>query len=180
MDSSTASDGGYFETLLERYGVPWLALAYDCCGDRHLAEDVLAEALVNLHYALLKGEVENLEAWMTTTIRRRASDRVRKESAQRRLRDGLTEKRSTKTSQAENDADFDESFIAEPRDWQAIKEALPSLPERQRDVIRLRLFEKLSPAEVAIRLECTESAVYAAQHKAIGNLRKIISGEKKE
>lgn len=35
---------------------------------------------------------------------------------------------------------------------------MPSLPERQREVIRMRLFEELPLQEKAVRLGCTEVA----------------------
>ena len=150
--------------LLSAHGDAWLALAYSCCGDFHHAEDAVVEALANLEQAFLKGGVDNPSAWMETAVRRRGADRSRKEGAQRNLLDRLARETSSKPDYSSElplppdpddlpvaVADSCEPFIAEPHHWQAVEDALPDLPERQREVIRLRLFEKLSPAEIAGR-----------------------------
>ena len=54
------------------------------------------------------------------------------------------------------------------------KDALPRLPKRQQEVIRLRLFEKLSTAEIAGRLGCSEGAVKMMQSRAVYKLQLLI------
>jgi RNA polymerase sigma-70 factor (ECF subfamily) len=53
----------------------------------------------------------------------------------------------------------------------ALREAVLALPERQRDVVLLRLVEGLSTAETARRLQCAEGTVKATLHHATRSLR---------
>jgi RNA polymerase sigma-70 factor (ECF subfamily) len=53
----------------------------------------------------------------------------------------------------------------------ALRDAVLALPERQRDVVLLRLIEGLSTAETARRLHCAEGTVKATLHHATRNLR---------
>lgn len=52
-----------------------------------------------------------------------------------------------------------------------LREAVLSLPERQRDVLLLRLIEGLSTVETAHRLGCAEGTVKASLHQATRKLR---------
>ena len=52
-----------------------------------------------------------------------------------------------------------------------LREAVLALPDRQRDVVLLRLVEGLSTAETARRLGCAEGTVKASLHQATQKLR---------
>lgn len=54
---------------------------------------------------------------------------------------------------------------------ETLREAVLALPERQRDVVILRLVEGMSTAETARRLECAEGTVKATLHQATKKLR---------
>lgn len=163
--------------LLEIHGTVWLAMARNCCGDHHFGEDALWEALHALSRELANGTVDNVTGWMAKTLHHRASERVRKESGQHRIRARLTESISDESAYAVSSdglSNEDELFVIEEGHWDAIHAALPRLPPRQREVIRMRLFEKLSPGEIAESLGCTESAVHMAQSKAVKNLQRLV------
>ena len=57
------------------------------------------------------------------------------------------------------------------RDEVRLLEAVLTLPERQRDVLLLRLVEGLSVAETARRMQCAEGTVKASLHHATQKLR---------
>jgi RNA polymerase sigma-70 factor (ECF subfamily) len=56
-------------------------------------------------------------------------------------------------------------------DPEGLREAVLALPERQRDVLLLRLVEGLSVAETARRMHCAEGTVKASLHQATQKLR---------
>ena len=56
----------------------------------------------------------------------------------------------------------------------ALSDAVLALPERQRDVVMLRLVEGLSTAETANRLGCAEGTVKATLHQATRKLREYL------
>ena len=109
-----------------------------------------------------------------TVIRRRAADFHRKESTQQGIKERLAQEAIGQDGRVspplpreaddpeEADGDPGEPFIVEPKHWHAIKEALPDLPERQREVIRMRLFDKLSTAEISERWGYSENAACMA------------------
>lgn len=53
-----------------------------------------------------------------------------------------------------------------------VRNLVSALPERQREVVMLRLFEDLSVKETAGAMGCREGTVKALLHKATSNLRK--------
>ncbi|MGI9301822.1 MAG: RNA polymerase sigma factor [Gammaproteobacteria bacterium] len=60
------------------------------------------------------------------------------------------------------------------RDWQsarAIRELVARLPDRQQQVVVLRVFEELSVAETAKAMSCREGTVKALLHKAMTKLK---------
>jgi RNA polymerase sigma-70 factor, ECF subfamily len=74
-------------------------------------------------------------------------------------------------------AHHDPRATAGPTDAEAallgehVRSAVLDLPERQRDVVLLRVIEGLSTAETAARMECAEGTVKATLHQAIRTLR---------
>lgn len=56
-------------------------------------------------------------------------------------------------------------------DPDVLRGAVLALPERQRDVLLLRLVEGLSVAETARRMQCAEGTVKASLHQATRKLR---------
>src|SRR5688500_11287801 len=57
---------------------------------------------------------------------------------------------------------------------EALREAVLALPERQRDVVILRLVEGRSTAETARVLQCAEGTVKATLHQATRKLRECL------
>ncbi len=55
-----------------------------------------------------------------------------------------------------------------------VRELVAELPERQREVVMLRLFEDLSVKETAHAMGCREGTVKALLHKATNSLKKNI------
>lgn len=68
--------------------------------------------------------------------------------------------------------------VAAPKgaDPDGLREAVLGLPERQRDVLLLRLVEGLDTAETARRLKCAEGTVKASLHQATRKLRQYLKG----
>src|SRR5437763_767077 len=57
----------------------------------------------------------------------------------------------------------------------ALRTALAALPPDQRRVMLLRLVAGLSPAEIAVRMDRSEDAVHALQHRARRRLRRELA-----
>ncbi len=61
-----------------------------------------------------------------------------------------------------------------------VRRLVAGLPERQREVVLLRIFEDLSVRETAKAMACREGTVKALLHKATANLRKQMHTEGRE
>lgn len=58
-----------------------------------------------------------------------------------------------------------------------VRRAVSALPERQREVVLLRVFSELSCRETAEVMGLSEGAVKAHLHQAVGNLRRLLRVE---
>lgn len=56
-----------------------------------------------------------------------------------------------------------------------VRQLVANLPDRQREVVMLRIFEDLSVKETALAMGCREGTVKALLHKATGNLKQSTS-----
>lgn len=54
---------------------------------------------------------------------------------------------------------------------------LDTLPEKQREILRLRIVVGLSAEETAEAVGSTPGAVRVAQHRALGRLRGVLASE---
>jgi RNA polymerase sigma-70 factor (ECF subfamily) len=65
-------------------------------------------------------------------------------------------------------------------DVEAIRDAVKSLPPRQRDVIEALKFEDQSVRDVAGRLKMSESAVKVTAHRGYQRLKRLLGGSRRE
>jgi RNA polymerase sigma-70 factor (ECF subfamily) len=130
--------------------------------DPHDAEDVTSDVFARLPRALRSYEPgpAPFAAWLLRVARNAALDHLR---ARRSI--PLAEVRTPDTP-AED--------IGRER-LQALRTALAALPADQRQVMLMRLVAGLSPAEVAERMNRSEDAIHALQHRARRRLRRELT-----
>lgn len=121
--------------------------------DRHLAEDIVHEAFLELwiHPNRHDPEQADLQSWLRTIAHRRAIDRIRSiESARHRdLRIGTREHRGIDHTTDRWDVLFTRSTL---------RRALGTLTDKQRDAVVLRYLGEQSVPEVARQLGITVGA----------------------
>src|SRR5262245_32056420 len=127
--------------LYDRHSPHCLALATRILGDRSEGEDVLQEVFVRVweepeRYSPARGTVG---AWLTSTVRSRAIDRLRRRGARERA-----------TERAGEEAP--RFAMAPGRPSSTVAMAVQLLPVDQRQVIELAYFEGLTQTEIAERL----------------------------
>lgn len=61
-----------------------------------------------------------------------------------------------------------------------VRQLVAVLPERQREVVILRVFEELSVKEAALAMGCREGTVKALLHKAINRLKISVSSQEQK
>jgi len=136
-----------------------LRLAYLVSADRAAAEDVLQTALVRAYLRWSRIE-SNPEAYVRRIIVTVAADEHRKPFRRREVP-------SEQLPDAIDPRESSGSAEVPPR----LREALRSLPPRQRAAVVLRHWVGLEPAEVAELLNCSVENVRSQTMRGLGKLR---------
>ncbi len=131
------------------------ALAF-YCGDVGVAEELAQESLAKAWQRW--SSLEDPRAWTYRTAFNLASSWGRRRSAERRAN-----RRASAVRPA---------AAADRADVHAVREAVASLPDRQRAVIVCRFFLSLDVRETASVLDCAEGTVKATTHQALASLRR--------
>ncbi len=140
--------------------------AYLLCGDWHVAEDLVQEALTRtaLHWKTVEF-AESPEAYVWKILANENKKRARR--------------RSAKEPPVEL---VDPGVVSDGAQERAVRaelmDAIRRLPRRQRATLVFRYFEQLSEAETADALGCSVGNVKSQTHRALNTLRKLMSGQR--
>jgi RNA polymerase sigma-70 factor (sigma-E family) len=136
--------------------------AFRLCGDRSLAEDIVAEAYARVWPRWRTGRVEVLLPYLMRTVANEAYARHRR----RRL------ERGTEPPAPPVEGSFERRVDEHDELWAA----LDRLPPRQRVVLVLRVVEDLSEDETAAMLGIPRGTVKSRLSRALDTLRAIVEG----
>ncbi|EXG81784.1 SigE family RNA polymerase sigma factor [Cryptosporangium arvum] len=147
-----------FGSYLEADGATLLRFAYVLTGDHHLAEDLVQEALVQVHRRWAR--IEEPRAYVRKAVLRHyLSWRRRRSSDEIPARDAVW--RST--------AQDDHAERVVDRD--ALWSALATLPRQQRAVLTLRFYSDLDDAAIAELIGCSAHTVRGYASRGLARLR---------
>lgn len=135
--------------------------AFRLCGDRVLAEDIVAEAYARVWPHWQRGRVAELLPYLMRSVANEAFSRHRR----RRL------ERSKELSAPTFVVD---PFEAQVDDHDELWAALDRLPPQQRVVLVLRIYEDLSEEQTASLLGIPPGTVKSRLSRALGVLRSIV------
>jgi RNA polymerase sigma-70 factor (sigma-E family) len=161
---AVASDD--FADVFAAHHADALRLAYLLCGDRHRAEDAVAEAFVNVYRRWSKGEVDQPRAYIRRAVVNEVNSRFRRLAVERR--EAAKQRGDERGQRTVEDqlADSDEMF-----------RALRRLPERQRTAIVLRYYNDLSEAEAADAMGVSPGTVKSSVSRGLDRLRDLMGEE---
>jgi RNA polymerase sigma-70 factor (sigma-E family) len=150
-----------FETYVGARTGALLRLAYLLTGDRHLAEDLVQEALGRAHRRW--GQIrraENPHAYVRRMIvNQHISWRRRRSSTELPVEPAAVPDRSS--------AAADDRVLQRDVTWRALQR----LPDRQRAVLVLRYYEDLTDAEIAVTINAAVGTVRSLAARAFARLR---------
>jgi RNA polymerase sigma-70 factor (sigma-E family) len=154
-----------FREFVERRAAPLHRSAYLLCGDWHLADDLVQEALAKAyrHWARVQ-RADSPDAYVRRIVVNEANRHWRRH--RRRAADDLAPESAVT-------ADATDEFVR--RD--GLRRALLALPPRQRATIVLRYLEGLTERETAAALRCSEGTVKSQTWRALGALRAYLQRE---
>lgn len=139
--------------------------AFLLCGDWHVAEDLVQEALTRaaLHWRRIE-RVDHPDAYVRRILVNSANQHWRLRSTHERTAGRLPE---TCIGDGSHERAAREELLA----------ALRALAPRQRAAIVLRYFEQLTEAETADALHCSVGTVKSQTSRGLGNLRRTLETE---
>lgn len=132
------------------------------CGDQGIAEELAQETLARVctHWRSV-GRMTNPEAWMFRVGINVSNSYFRRKLAERKARERLG------TDLSHHDPDLSDAV--------AVRQAVGSLPKRQRSVLVLRYFADLSVHDVAETLDMPEGTVKTLTRRGLKSLRQSMS-----
>jgi RNA polymerase sigma factor (sigma-70 family) len=170
MTAYVAGNPGAFEQLFQRYAGVLYRVARQRLGSDDDARDVVQQTLLQLHRARHDFRSDApLRPWLFTI----ALNLVREQHR----------KRGRRREQPLDDAQHARQASAEPLPGSAreaversarVRSALASLPEPQRSVIELHLFDELPYEEIALIVGASVAAVRVRAHRGYERLRQIL------
>ena len=157
----TRSDEDW-KTCFAQLGPALLLFARRWTNCRADAEDIVQEAFVR--FWRRQHSIEN-RALLYATVRSTALDRLR--SDQRRAR---------REAMAADDSEetFDPPFLAMDEGQQLLAAAVERLPNEQREVLVLKIWNDLTFAEIGNVLEISQNTAASRYRYALGALRKTL------
>lgn len=164
-------DESALETLLSRYEKPVYLFVLGLLRDPHRAEDVLQETFYTALSRLDGVDWNHFRGWLFTVAYHQAMLERRRQALQKRF--GSAERRVEELPLP----------ASTPEPWQQLQSQeltdqverwLTQLPQRQREVIRLRLFEGLRFREIAAQMGCPLGTALARWHQALKRLLRLM------
>lgn len=159
-------DAGLLRHVVERESPRLLAYATRLCGSADEAEDLVQETWLKAYRQrqTYRGAAP-LSSWLISICRSTFLSRVRTANRRAEILAGAA------ASAAEHAAPpAAEARLLRRR----LAGAIGDLPDRQRDVVVLRLVEGLSTRQCARRLRIAEGTVKSALHRALRTLRPML------
>ncbi|HVE63237.1 MAG TPA: SigE family RNA polymerase sigma factor [Mycobacteriales bacterium] len=153
-----ASDEADYRAYVVARAAALRRTAFLLCGDWHRAEDLVQTTLTALfqHWGKVARR-ESVDAWVRTTLVRRAVDESRRPWRRERATDVVPD------SAARPVHDVEQRMV--------VADALRRLPAKQRAVVVLRFYEDADVTETARVLGCSEGTVKSHTSRAIASLR---------
>ncbi len=151
VDAFVRGDGTAFRTIVNATSGKLVRLAARLMGNLEDGEDVVQEAYMKAHRALLDGGFDGrskVETWLYRIVTNTAIDALRSGVRRQKPTDVLPEPAWDGAAEAEARVALSE-----------LDDLLRCLPPEQRAAIVLKSVEGLSAAEIAVILRTTEGAV---------------------
>jgi len=160
-----------FRSLFASYAPFAMALAVRVVRQTQLAEEIVQEAFLTLwrNPGVFDERRGSVRAWLMTMVHHRAVDVVRREEAQRRRSHEMVARIHEET---EDPTEAVVEAVAAPAERDAIRTALRSLPDDQREVLQLMYFDGLSQSQIAQK---TGAPLGTVKSRALLGMRRMRS-----
>jgi RNA polymerase sigma-70 factor (ECF subfamily) len=157
--------------LYDRYQGSMYGLAMRITGDAQMAQDAVQEAFVGIwrNAARYSGSKASVRTWMMSIAHHRAIDLVRR----RRPTSPLPETETEAVGEAFRSPDVWPE-VARAADAEAVRRAMSTLPDAQRETIELAYFEGLTQVEIAERTNAPLGTIKSRVRLGLMQMRRIL------
>ena len=168
VERAVSKDQAAFAELYDRHVVRVYRHIYYLVGDAREAEDLTAQTFLKAWEAVgrYKERGAPIAAWLLRIAHNLTVSHLRSRRDVSELDDGYVDQKR---------AGNPEEVLEQSTDERSVREAVMQLRDEQRQVIMLRFVEELGYQEVAEVIGKSVPAVRVIQHRALGNLRKIMA-----
>ncbi len=178
IEAHCQGDPTAFSELVRRYGDSILGYLMRMSGNHHQAEDLFQETFKRVHEKAHTFRGSQFKSWLFTIATHVAIDGMRR---RRRMRvvslnqkldytDNNSEELSAVALADDSHGPSQEAEKAEQA--QQVRDAIMSLPARQRATLVLAYYQQLSYPEVATVLSCSLGTVKTQMYRALRTLGK--------
>ena len=173
IDAHCQGDPMAFSKLVRRYGDSILGYLIRMSGNHHRAEDLFQETFKRVHEKAHTFRGDKFKSWLFTIATHVAIDGLRR---RRRMRIISLNQRLDCTDQDSEElsavALADDSYeplqeAAKAEQAELVRDAIESLPARQRATLVLAYYQQLSYPEVAKVLGCSLGTVKTQMYRAL-------------
>jgi RNA polymerase sigma-70 factor (ECF subfamily) len=168
-----AGDDASFNLLLQKYRTPLINFLFRMVRDSATAEDLAQEVFLRVYRARKRySPSAKFTTWLFRIATNLALNSVR-DNRHRQMDvsiDASVEDDEAPLQLPAREMRIDEHMIERDR-AEFIRQAISSLPEKQRVAVLLHKYEEMDYAEIAKILECSESALKSLLFRAYETLR---------
>jgi RNA polymerase sigma-70 factor (ECF subfamily) len=169
VQRAIAKDQAAFAEIYDRHVVRVYRHIYYLVGDAREAEDLTAQTFLKAWEAIGRYRERGapIVAWLLRIAHNLTVSYLRSRRDHSELDDGYVDQKRSGNP---------EEVLEQSSDERSVREAVMQLRDEQRQVIMLRFVEEMGYQEVAQVIGKSVPAVRVIQHRALGNLRKIMQG----
>jgi RNA polymerase sigma-70 factor (ECF subfamily) len=167
VERAVGRDQGAFADLYDRHVVRVYRHIYYLVSDAREAEDLTAQTFLKAWEAIdrYKERGAPFVAWLLRISHNLTISYLRSKRDHSELDEGFVDSKRHGNP---------EESLEQSTDERSVREAVLRLRDEQRQVIMLRFVEELDYREVAAMIGKSVPAVRVIQHRALGNLRKLM------
>ncbi len=176
IEAHCQGDPAAFSELVRRYGDSILGYLMRMSGNHHQAEDLFQETFKRVHEKAHTFRAGKFKSWLFTIATHVAIDGLRR---RRRMRVVSLNQKLDCTDQDSEElsavALADDSYepsqeAAKAEQTEQVRDAIESLPARQRATLVLAYYQQLSYPKVAEVLDCSLGTVKTQMYRALRTL----------
>lgn len=169
----TQGNNSAFDTLLKRYKQKVFSYLLYSVKNQELAEDLFQDVFIKIVVRIKNGQYEEngkFSSWMMRIVHNHLIDYYRTTPSEKILSNDDSEVNLFSQAEIAMNENCEQEMINQ-QTLQEVKNLIAQLPDAQREVIMMRVYEELSFKEIAAKTNCSINTALGRMRYAILNLR---------